>query len=152
MKMVEVKTAELIGSALDWAVAKAVHGVDLEPFDTCCGSGNWNGNPNEPPECCGQPEKQMYILPGQVWSPSTDWNQGGPILDRHCKSFGCVQDGTDGNWRAFGYGNGRPFDHVRQMRLASGTSILIAACRAIVAAKLGDVVSVPAELVNGGGV
>lgn len=120
--MKTVRTSELIGAALDWAVAKA-QGVEID-------------------------------LPGSdvVWakyagaySPSTDWSQGGPLLDQHCKGFGLIQDGKSLTWRAFGYSR-HVFDSERLQRMASGPSILVTACRAIVAANLGDEVQIPAEL------
>jgi len=147
MSMIEVKTSDLIGLALDWAVAKAANIGDPAIDMLCCGSGVQSGY-GSPPECCGKPDPALYLGIHGKWSPSTDWAQGGPLLDEHCKGFGCVQNSLNSNWRAFGYGNGKPFDQDRQQRLASGPSILIAACRAIVAAKLGDVVIVPAELVE----
>lgn len=141
MNTVKVKTAELEGAALDWAVAVA-DGKQAILWDECCGYGV-----GAPPECCCNPVI-VVVVNQSNWSPSTDWSQGGPLLDLHCKSFGCVQDGKDTTWRSFGYGNGEPSHPNRQMRLASGPSILIAACRAIVAAKLGAEVEIPAELVT----
>lgn len=132
-RMIELKTAGLIGPALDYTVAYRLNGEPV--FFDAFGA-----------RMLGR-SIIKEVIDGNI-RPSTDWSQGGKILDAHCKSFGCVQDATDGNWRAFGYGNGKAFDPGRQMRLASGPSILIAACRAIVAAHFGDTVKVPAELVN----
>lgn len=148
-RMIEVNTAELIGPALDGAVAVAL-GWQMRrvPKDI---DGQNGGEVLAPPDLSSdfQFPPRGKVAPWYfVRRWSTDWSQGGPLLDMHCKSFGLVQE-RDGRWRAFGYGNGRPFDTGRQMRLASGPTILIAACRAIVAAKLGDVVQVPAELVGG---
>ncbi len=128
MTMIEVKTSDLIGAALDWAVAETEGRKRIQTT---------------------RREFGMNVPKRVIPSYSTNWNQGGPLLDKHCKSFGCVQDGKDSTWRAFGYGDGEEFDPCRQMRLSSGPTILIAACRAIVAARLGDTVSVPAELVGG---
>ena len=116
MKMVEVKTAELIGSALDWAVAQ-VEGRQVTPFKTGLIFGV---------EC------------GHLCQYSTSWRQGGPLIEKHITAL--VQSGTETYW-----------SHCED-RLGLGSTALIAACRAIVAAKLGDVVSVPAELIAGGGV
>jgi len=128
-QMIEVKTAELSGPSLRWAVAQA-EGLEVTIHPPAYGNGH----------------RLAVNGKTEAYRPDTDWGQGGPLLDRHCKSFGCVQDGRDGTWRAFGYGKGEAFDPNRTMRLASGPSILVAACRAIVAAKLGDTVAVPAEL------
>lgn len=101
MKMVEVKTAELIGPALDWAVAKAV-GLPMEIEQLCCGFGGETGNDSQPFKCCEEFSYVMRWPDGTHYQPSIE-----PGDARHC--------------------------------------------RAIVAAQLGDVVSVPAELINGGG-
>jgi hypothetical protein len=128
----KVKTSELVGAALDWAVGVAV-GEKMFASAHLAGP------------CARRLCADGYTR--DYYSPSTDWAQGGPLLDAHCKSFGCVQD-RSGAWRAFGYGVGDDFDPSRQMRLASGHTILVAACRAIVAAKLGDTVEIPNELLE----
>ena len=94
----KIKTSELEGAALDWAVAKVV-GVDVSSTS----------------------------IP--IFCPSTNWSQGGPLIERY------YIDIESGPWSAY-YGG----------QTMHGDSPLIAACRAIVAAKLGDVVEVPEEL------
>lgn len=117
MEMIEVKTAELIGPALDWAVAKSV------------------------------PQKHWpVIVGGKVmldtdydhlpYSPSTRWQEGGPLLTGFSIEFEWVTDATIRAFTMIDSGVGFGSDH------------LIAACRAIVAAKLGDTVSVPKELMQ----
>lgn len=132
--LVDVKTAELEGKALDWAVAIAE---------------GWQ--PDRPAE--GQLKKDgLIILVGThkpesmkrfSYSPSTSWISGGPLIEKYMASI--ILEGS--NWWAgfqaitqsmFGMG----FDGEE----ATGPTPLIAACRAIVASKLGDTVSVPAEL------
>lgn len=77
--------------------------------------------------------------------PDTDWSQGGPLLEKHYIELSI---GDEGYWAnrictsRYGY----------DTRNYHGNTMLIAACRAIVATKLGDAVQVPAELVDGGGV
>jgi hypothetical protein len=125
-QMKTVRTAELIGAALDWAVGIAVG----EHITRIVG------------------DHPHVLINGQIagrYLPSTDWSQGGALLDQHCKGFGLIQDGKATTWRAFGYSR-HAFDSERLQRMASGTSILVAACRAIVAANLGDAVQIPAEL------
>jgi hypothetical protein len=140
-QMIEVKTADLIGSALDWAVAKA-DGKDATLWDVCCGNGVSNGNPNEPPECCCNPDIEVFVgLFG--YSPSTDWSVGGPLISKHLLCFEVSHE--DVILALVCDENGM---FVRES-FSTGETHLIAACRAIVAAKLGDVVSVPAELVGG---
>lgn len=55
-----MKTAELTGAALDWAVAKA-EGIGLGPRGFV-----------------------VYYHEGEpaMWQPSTDWAQAGPIIER----------------------------------------------------------------------
>ena len=138
-QMIKAKTEDLIDMALDWAVAKAEYDIELELHAVCCGNGEWGGNPAEPPECCGVPVHEMYYC-GFRWSPSTDWNQGGPLLERYIIDL------------SFTYGG--PGFYVRHCDKSCdgdqqyGDTALIAVCRAVVFAKLGNVVSVPAELVQ----
>lgn len=120
MDMTEVKTAELIGKPLDWAVDVATASIfDLHPDRT----------------------KKMIesILSGR-YSPSTEWAQGGVLIGR----FGVeiMASPIEGEKYAAIAGSEEDCDWLR------GDTHLIAAFRAIVAAKLGDVVSIPSELVN----
>lgn len=121
MKMVEVKTAELIGYALDWAVSSVVHKQGI---------------------CCAEFEEIKSIetlkCAGLVRKYSTDWGQIGPLIEKYKVS---LEVRPSGQWDAY-----------CDRWVLFCESPLTAVCRAIVAAKLGDVVSVPAELVNGGGV
>lgn len=131
-QMIEVKTAELIGSALDWAVAKATSTdqLDFVPW----GDG-------EAVNCfCWLPDGGRRT---NRCSPSTDWAQGGPLIEKF--NIGLLQPSASmcGEWHASTL-------HPDFTDYTHKTSPLIAACRAIVAANLGDVVSVPAELVGGG--
>lgn len=103
--MVEVKTSDLIGPALDWAVAKAIG---------CRFLRKW----------------------------STDWAQGGPLIDKYKVSIGHVET-RDGE---FWIGSISSRDGTAE----TSDGPLVAACRAIVAAKLGDVVQVPSVLVGVG--
>ena len=71
------------------------------------------------------------------WSPSTDWSQGGPIIERErisvISDFHEIEEG----WLAESYqGNIQQF----------GPTPLISATRCYVASKLGDEVDVPDEL------
>lgn len=127
--MIEVRTADLIGPALDWAVAKA-DGLPLSE------------------EAC----QDDFILIGtgfgdlERFNPSTNWSQGGPLIEKHrLRAHPARSEGAWSVGWCFDSGVWNPrFEHWQ------GESLLIAACRAIVAAKLGDMVSVPADLVQGG--
>lgn len=71
------------------------------------------------------------------WSPSEFWNQCGPLIERYRIGFGIYPDhyfATAGHDTAYG--------------AAAGSTHLIAACRAIVAAELGSEVDVPDEVVE----
>lgn len=118
MNTTTIKTSELQGDALDWAVAKAKGYADfvlaakrfLEMHET----GHYN-----------------Y---------STDWAQGGPIIEREEISLQC----WSGDWKSE-----KPFSkcegHLEWLEFW-GSSPLIAAMRCYVASKLGDEVEVPEEL------
>lgn len=122
-RMIEVKTADLIAPALDWAVGEV--------------EGEWLDEPYH-----------LRLSDDRIWCnnhsygycPSTDWSQGGPLIEKHGVAF-LVEQNFD-----------EPDAWVAVIRddeaVARGETHLIAACRAIVAAKLGDVVSVPVELVT----
>ena len=106
----KIKTSELTGAALNWAVAK----------------------------CEGAPE---YLL-DKPWRAdellehySTDWAQGGPIIERECMRVEYLHSEQD--WVADVKGGF--FEQY-------GDTPLIAAMRCYVASKLGDEVEIPEEL------
>jgi len=112
-----MKTSELTGAALDWAVAKC-EGVTVLP--------KMRGG------CYATLVRGETVL----LCYSTDWAQGGPIIEREC--IDVMFEGPE--WYAY-------------MRWASGRMIqydgdtpLIAAMRCYVASKLGAEVDVPDEL------
>lgn len=99
------KTTDLIGAALDWAVAK------------CEGS----------------------AYHGPAWTKySTDWSQGGPIIERERIA---VKANGYGWWFARVGGDFGQGEWVR------GDTPLIAAMRCYVASKLGNEIDVPDELI-----
>jgi hypothetical protein len=69
---------------------------------------------------------------------STDWAQGGPIIDREGICLSCVV--TMAPWDA------RIYVPDEEPWQAKGTTPLIAAMRCYVASKLGDTVDIPKEL------
>jgi len=115
-----MKTNELIGAALDWAVAKC----EFPAPDYC-------------------PDDWLVYVTCELdndmgtYTPSTDWAQGGPIIEREgiellCETLGfrwvaSPQKGPE--WR--------------------GPTPLVAAMRCYVVSKLGDEVDVPDELMKG---
>ena len=104
-----MKTSELTGAALDWAVAQC-EGVSVR-----------NGFDDNCPEY------------------STDWAQGGPIIEREGFELCRLESSAFGiEWRAQIDCDCRFY----------GPTPLIAAMRCYVASKLGDEVDVPEELLG----
>lgn len=123
--LIEVKTAGLTGHALDWAVAQS-EGLEASL---------------EPPQY-NVPWRVFWKKRGQalewdvLYNPHEDWALAGSLIDKHYPTFSF----SDGLLRAeVIVASGEPFSAV-------GPDYLVAACRAIVAAKLGDTVQVPKEL------
>lgn len=132
----KIKTSELTGAALDWAVAKCENIPSLhlvKKSGKVCVYGGVYG------------EISNIDFPYQ---PSTDWAQGGPIIEREGIDLYCNVPTNPrhpdlywrGSWRAryCRCGFGTEFIH--------GETALIAAMRCFVASKLGDEVEVPEEL------
>lgn len=124
--MAKVKTSELIGPALDWAVAIAL-GFEVRSLGRGIGGRIEAVN------------KDYFGSWGWNWfGPSTDSTQGHPILERNRINF--KNDGlTSGAWWAC-----KPEGRFHQ----SGPTMLIAGLRCWVTSKLGDEVDVPDELVK----
>jgi len=106
-QMIEVKTENLAGLALDWAVAQ------IENFPVqysrrlglhCASVLRVSAEPS-------------FVRMGGRYSPSTYWSQGGPLIEKYKPDI-----------------------------VYHSETVLIAACRAIVAGKLGDTIAIPAEL------
>lgn len=116
-----MKTNELTGTALDWAVAKCEGATDFW-FDTV--ATYWvklNGI-----------DRALRYGWAQSYLPSTDWAQGGPIIEREN-----IQLEWHGHyWMA----------HIRAAEESYGPTPLTAAMQCYVAYKLGDEVDVPNEL------
>ena len=77
----------------------------------------------------------------KVWSPSTDWSQGGELIQR----YGCdlIYIAPANAWEANCWDDRVPMPGLHNQE---GETPLIAAMRAIVSAKLGDEVEVPDEM------
>ena len=105
-----MKTSELQGTALDWAVAKC-EGHDMEYFQVV-----------------------------DAYLPSTDWAQGGLIIEQERISL--LMAGWDSLdaalplWEATSYSS-------REILL--GNTPLVAAMRCYVASKMGDEIELPEE-------
>ena len=114
-----MRTSELIGAALDWAVAKC-EGIELE-------NGHYNRLIVD-----GRMSKGQSML--VHFTPSTNWAQGGPIIEREKIELVPVSGAL---WEAYKRDQHIPND---------GATPLVAAMRCYVASKLGDEVDVPEEL------
>lgn len=121
--MKEVNVEDLTGKQLDWAVGQALNGNKL--FFKAFGA-----------EMLGRTITSAAAS-GRL-SPSKKWEQCGPIIEHFniefytsCGFEACIND-------------------IESMTATTlyGESHLEAACRAVVAFKLGDVVQIPDELVN----
>ena len=118
-----MKTSELIGAALDWAVAKC-EGFDwyIEVKPTAYG-----------------PKPFVFEEHGEVsclFQPSTRWAQGGEIIER--EKIELNYDDAIG-WTA-------AYMDVRGLVECIGSTPLIAAMRCYVASNLGDEVEIPDEV------
>ena len=115
----KIKTQDLTGPALDWAVAKCEDNFHeyLEPT---------------------QPLRYANEDGGLTgWSPSTDWAQGGPIIEREQISLVAPHDEIK-VWEAW-----HPTNACTE---SYGPTPLIAAMRCYSASKLGDEIEVPEEI------
>ena len=125
----KIKTSELTGAALDWAVAKC-EGYECEFGDEV--SGPWL----VPQEGYLHDEKPLASF-----RPSTDWNLAGPIIDREAHNLFKHNGGTE--WCC---ACNVPRDGYTAIVTADGPTPLIAAMRVYVSAKLGDEINIPEEL------
>ena len=121
----KLKTSELQGAALDWAVAN------------CEGELSQHGG-------------QVHLVGSKVrfyedtldipYTPSTNWAQGGPIIER--EGISVARDDVE-PWCGF------IEDVETNVLFFSGQTPLVAAMRCYVASKLGDEIEVPDELMEG---
>ena len=114
----KIKTSELSGAALDWAVKKAIK------------------------------KDGGYFLPSKDYkniSHSTDWAQGGPIIGHEGISLNFI--GVSEGIRVQAW-FATKFLADDLMSREKGPTPLIAAMRCYVASKLGDEVEVPEEIIN----
>ena len=119
----KIKTADLIGPALDWAVAQC-ESVEVEYIND------------------GITRCLLRISPFTgMYHPSVDWAIGGPLIERERIEVGPTFSGTV--WIA-NYSN-KP---TSKKCWSSGPTLLIATMRCFVASRLGDEVDVPEELLS----
>jgi hypothetical protein len=129
--MVGMATATLTGFPLRFAVAMA-EGLAEEI--------TWAPSIMNPKRMC------MWTDNHGCYDPDQDWGIGGPLIEQHKVWLSPpVDDVEPTGWDAEIYGadDGAPVADQDGCQTA-----LIAICRAVVQAKLGETVSVPAELVE----
>lgn len=124
--MALIETDQLIGAALDWAVAKCEKKRVVVP--KC-----WEGC--TPTALATFTAARTFPYGPPMWSPSTSWAQGGPIITREMLG---VMPTSDAWWRAGDVDGANGF----------GPTPLIAAMRCFVAATLGDSVEIPGKLLT----
>jgi hypothetical protein len=112
-----MKTSELTGAELDWAVAKC--------------EGTISG-------------AESLVRTDWLVPYSTDWTQGGPIIEREGVSMRFCEKDARGAWYAV-LGKNRFLSPDFE---GSGPTPLIAVMRCYVASKLGDTVEIPQELIK----
>jgi len=133
-----MKTSELTGAALDWAVAKAEGLLEPKEFfgkmvaPVVLDMEYWSN---------GEPMVRLNPCPDVYYraeyDPSTDWKHGGPIIEGDIAK---IERFSDSLWEA------TAFTKNAQDFVQNGPTPLIAAMRCYVASKLGDEVEVPDEL------
>jgi len=124
-----MKTSELTGAALDWAVAKTEGATDFW-FDTV--ATYWV-------KLDGKDRALRYGW-AQSYLPSTDWCQGGSIIEREELTL------SHSPYDHVFYGRTRPWCAEKNGCMKYGPTPLIAAMRCYVASKLGDEIELPEEL------
>ena len=152
----KIKTSELIGSALDWAVAAALGGHAQETGSNDLHSG------------------KHWVIHGfsamrwDDWTPSGDWSQCGPLIesnqvylepphDVHRAFLNEKTGKISGIWQTYESWHATVSARVRTLPpkhegfpglvgRGEGETALVAACRAIVASVFGDEIEIPQEL------
>lgn len=123
MSLIKIKTADLIGSTLDYMVEIAISGT--KPSSKNAESWRYQND-----------QRKDY---------SSNWAHGGPLIDNYRIE---LRESGKANWWADKsmLRAGAPDQHDW---CGHGPSALIAVCRSIVQGILGDVVRVPSVLRNG---
>ena len=127
----KIKTSELTGAALNWAVAKCEGKVEQDVYGS--------------PELLESGLHLHYcdVLLSHPYNPSTDWAQGGALIEREKMTLSYDEDGQTYSayvslFRQRGMSN--------RTRWRSGPTPLIAAMRCFCCSLLGEEVEIPDEL------
>lgn len=149
MTMVEVNIADLVRPALDWAVA-TIEGlpIRLDPmgFGATENGGYWvwDGETYGEKRKIGREQSKTNRNECGYYSPSTSWEQLGPLILKYPIVLGNHESGDeDGSF----WGSAHCFRTGTNFKTHEG--IMVATCRAIVAFKLGGgVMLVPSSLIQ----
>lgn len=127
-----MKTSELAGMSLNWAVAKCLGWTEFDEDLQAFTQHETDG--------CGW-------LSLDYFQPSENWSQGGPLIERE-KIDLFTEKNTPESWVASvsRYQNSKRLIGWRLHQY--GSTPLIAAMRVYVASKLGDEVEIPEELLK----
>lgn len=128
----KVKTSALIGPALNWVVGTC-EGRKPSYYEGVMRATAHPEFPNSP---------TMF---GPQLNYPTDWEQGGPLIEREEISVICRHWVTEFNWWATSSDKPEQADELGYF----GPTPLVAAMRCYVASKLGDEVDIPNELMGG---
>ncbi len=154
----KIRTQDLSGPALDWAVATALgRTVVRDPMGfqrdapNSREAGYWIWEESSSGQVSG-PSQPTYQLIGRDFAPSSDWAIAGPLIER--EGISLTSEARDGSlWKAqLAYTRQvlflRPARLIQTYCLSRGPTPLIAALRCHVTSKLGDYVDVPDALVS----
>ena len=125
----KIKTSDLAGKPLNWAVAKC-EGMNIDLI----------GIKDD-----DDPNKFWHNANNQAYQFSTCWAFGGPIIEREKLEISPCYWNSDGwHWVAYVLGPCNLEDNFEYR----GPTPLIAAMRCYVASKIGDEVEIPDEIVD----
>lgn len=139
--MVEVEVGTLIGPALDYLIATIEElpiRHDPMAFGNTANGGYWVWD-----KSLGGKMLQIGALHSTGYSPSTNWNLLGPLIMKFPIVIGNHESGEDdGKF----WGSAHCFIGHTDFQTTDG--VMVAACRAIIAYKLGAVVKIPRSLLH----
>ena len=128
-----MKTSELTGTALDWAVAQCLGlEVTFDSWGVC-----YIGKVQRDESGLGYPAP---------FEPSHNWAQGGPIIEREKLWIGYSASGTTLKLVVMEDAVVQCHKVASPVCSTTGPTVLIAAMRCYVVSKLGDTVEIPEEL------
>lgn len=145
MTTVEVEVGSLIDAALDWVMATIEElpiRHDPMAFGRTANGGYWVWDDKPYGMMCKIGPGAAGPRATLTYSPSTNWNQLGPLILKYPIVMGNHESGLgDGTFW------GSAHCHRSGTKFETSHGVMVAACRAIIAFVRGPVVSVPAELI-----